>query len=76
MNIEGVKRPEDLPFPVNDDVRDRINEMLDAKERDDILLDCYEVELELSARDFGGPEGEWIKRYYLQGGWRRDVKGD
>ncbi|OUO95539.1 hypothetical protein B5F41_05810 [Gordonibacter sp. An232A] len=70
MDTSQILRPHELPFAVTDDVRDRINDLLDAMERDDTRnIDCYYDELEGSARDLSQENDMWIRRYYLEGGW-------
>lgn len=74
MDVSMILRPEELPFPVTDDVRDRINDLLDAMEREDReFIDCYYDELDGSARDLPHENDMWIRRYYLEGGWTKGV---
>lgn len=74
MDVSMILRPEELPFPVTDDVRDRINDLLDAMEREDReFIDCYYDELDGSARDLPHENDIWIRRYYLEGGWTKGV---
>lgn len=73
MDVSKILRPDQLPFPVTEDVRDRINDLIDAMEREDReYIDCYYDELDGSARDLPLENDMWIRRYYLEGGWAND----
>lgn len=70
MNVATILKPNELPFPVTKDVRDRINDLISAYERDDCdYIDCYLDELEGSARDLPEEQDRWIRAYYVDGGW-------
>ena len=73
MNVKGVRRAEDLEFKVPKPLAEVINELVDAMERDDEYLDCYQDELEGTARMVRGEREDWLNFYYLEGGWRGDV---
>ena len=74
MNIDGIKKPEDLPFDVPNSLAKDINALIDAMHRDDPDLDCYQDEVHGSARSVEEEYDMWIREYYLNGGWRKDVK--
>ena len=74
MNINGIKRAKDLPFSVPETLARTIDELVEAMERDDINLDCYQDEVEGTARMVCKENDRWIYEYYLLGGWREDVK--
>lgn len=71
MDISNILRPEQLPFKVPYDLELAINELLEALERDAVLnLDCYLDEVQASARSVSEENDAWIRRYYVQYGWR------
>ena len=71
MDTSKIMRPDDLPFPVTDDVRRCIEDLIAAWDRDDRLyLDCYLDELHAAARSLTEEQDRWIRKYYIQGGWR------
>ena len=71
MDISNILRPEQLPFKVPYDLELAINELLEALERDETLnLDCYLDEVQSSARSVSEENDAWIRRYYVQYGWR------
>ena len=74
MNIEGIKRPEDLPFEVPDALKTAINDLLKAMEEDDVLmLDGYQDEVYGTARMVNEADERWVDWYYLGGGYRADL---
>lgn len=71
MDISNILRPEQLPFKVPYDLELAINELLEALERDEVLnFDCYLNEVQSSARSVSEENDAWIRRYYVQYGWR------
>lgn len=71
MDISNILRPEQLPFKVPYDLELAINELLEALERNEVLnLDCYLNEVQSSARSVSEENDAWIRRYYVQYGWR------
>lgn len=71
MDTSEMLRPEELPFPIPQVLADDIHELIDAIERDDLCVDCYENEVESCARKLDEVHDMWIRRYYARGGWRR-----
>ena len=72
LDISNILRPEQLPFTVPNDLGLAINELLSAWERDETLnLDCYLDEVQSSARSISEENDEWIRWYYVLGGWRK-----
>lgn len=73
MDVTNILRPEQLPFDVPPDLKLAITELIDALERDDRLnLDCYLDEVQSSARSVSEENDAWIRRYYVEYGWRDD----
>lgn len=73
MDVTNILRPEQLPFDVPPDLDLAITELIDALERDDRLnLDCYLDEVQSSARSVSEENDAWIRRYYVEYGWRDD----
>ncbi len=70
MDTSGMLRPEELPFAVPKVLADAIYELIDAIERDDLCVDCYENEVESIARKLDEEHDMWVRRYYARGGWR------
>lgn len=71
MDTSKILRPEQLPFKVPCDLAIAINELLDALSRGETLnLDCYLDEVQASARSVSEENDAWIRRYYVQYGWR------
>lgn len=71
MDISNILRPEQLPFKVPYDLELAINELLEGLKRDDVLnLDCYLDEVQASVRSVSEENDAWIRRYYVQYGWR------
>lgn len=73
MNVTGIKRAEDWPFPMPDFLKKEINELVDAMTRDDENLDGYQDNLEGCARNVPERENMILYDYYLRGGWCADV---
>ena len=73
MDTSGILRPEQLPFKVPPDLEYAINELLAAWERDEKLnLDCYLDEVQAAARSVSEENDAWVRRYYVQYGWRKN----
>ena len=72
MNVAGVMRSHELPLEVPEYLAEDIDALVAAMERDDPDLDCYMDEVEGSARGVGPEEDDWIRQYYLRGGWSED----
>lgn len=73
MDVSKILRPKQLPFKVPLDLEIAINDLIDALERDDDeLLDCYLDEVQGSARSVDEEKDAWIRKYYVQFGWRKD----
>lgn len=73
MNTKGILRPDELPFECPELLASDINALLAAMERDDINLDCYMYEVQSSARCLDDEKDNWIRQYYLNGGYRKDL---
>lgn len=69
MDISNILKPDELPFPITDQVRKSIEAVLKALEEGDPDLPFYEMELESDARDLCEENDMWIRRYYLEGGY-------
>ena len=70
MDISGILRPDELPFPVTEVVESAINDLLAAWERDDMAyIDCYLDEVHAAARDLPEEDDAWVRWYYVGGGW-------
>lgn len=77
MDISKILRPEQLPFQVPPDLEYAINELLDAWARDERLnLDCYLDEVQAAARSVSEENDAWVRRYYVQYGWRKEPDND
>lgn len=64
-------RADDLPFPITEDVREWVNNLVDAFARDDHMLDCYTDEVHAAGRSIDEADEEWLHEYYyLRGKWR------
>ena len=74
MDTSRMLRPEELPFPVPQALAEDIYALIDAIERDDLCVDCYENEVESGARALDEEQDMWIRRYYARGGWRREYE--
>lgn len=73
MDTTKILRPEQLPFEVPLDLKIAIEELLDALETDDeINLDCYLDEVQAAARDVSEDNDDWIRKYYVEFGWKKD----
>lgn len=71
MDVSAILRPEQLPFKVTPDLEYAINELIAAWEREECLnLDCYLDEVQSAARSVSEENDAWIRRYYVQYGWR------
>ena len=72
MDVSGILRPGQLPFKVTPDLEFAINELIAAWERDERLnLDCYLDEVQSAARSVSEENDAWIRRYYVQYGWKK-----
>lgn len=74
MNVKGIKRAKDLHFEVPEVLAEEIDNLVDAMERDDRMLDCYMSQLEGSRRMVDDEYDMWLYNYYLLGGWKDDVE--
>ena len=73
MDVSRILRPEQLPFKVTEDLELAINELISALERDDyLMLDGYLDEVESAARSVSEEHDAWIRRYYVNYGWKKD----
>ena len=57
MDTSGILRPEQLPFKVPPE---KLN------------LDCYLDEVQAAARSVSEENDAWVRRYYVQYGWRKN----
>lgn len=73
MNVTGIKRASDWPFPMPGYLADDIDKLVDAMARDDEFLDCYQDNVEGAARSVSEEHDKQIYDYYLKGGWHADV---
>lgn len=73
MNVKGIRRSKDWPFPMPAFTAQAIDELVDAMERDDRNLDCYQDEVEGCARGVSAEHDREIYLYYLEGGYLADV---
>lgn len=73
METLGIKRPEDLPFPVPEDLANAITGLLAAMERDDLFIGDYMDDVQGASRLLPDDEDMWVYDYYLRGGWHKDV---
>lgn len=73
MNVRGIRRSGDWPFPMPEFTANAIDELVDAWERDDRDIDCYMDEVEGCARGVSPERDRQIYEYYLMGGYRSDV---
>ena len=77
MDTSKILRPEQLPFPVPPELEYAINELLAAWERDESLnLDCYLDEVQAAARGVNEEKDAWLRKYYVQYGWRKGMNYD
>lgn len=77
MDVSTILRPEQLPFKVTPDLAFAINELIAAWKRDEYLnLDCYLDEVQSAARSVSEEHDAWIRRYYVQYGWRKNGSDD
>ena len=77
MDVSNILRPEQLPFKVTPDLDFAINELIAALERDERLnLDCYLDEVQSAARSVSEENDAWIRRYYVQYGWKKGEDND
>ena len=76
MDITGIKRPEDLDFEVPPILKNSINELLAALEREDwLMLDCYQEDVIGCARWCPNEEDDyWVYQYYGLLGCLQDVE--
>lgn len=73
MDVSRILRPEQLPFKVTKDLEHAINELIAALERDDdLMLDGYLDEVESAARSVKEEHDAWIRKYYVNYGWKKD----
>lgn len=72
MDTSRILRPDQLPFKVPCDLETAINELIEALERDDEWLDGYLDEVEGSARSVDEEKDAWVRKYYVQFGWKKD----
>lgn len=73
MDTSGILRPEELPFPIPQILAGDIHALIDAIERDDLCVDCYENEVESCARRLDEEHDVWTRRYHARGGWRNGL---
>lgn len=72
MDTSSILKPEQLPFRVPPELAFAINELIAAFERDETLnLDCYLDEVQAAARGVSEENDAWIRKYYVQYGWRK-----
>lgn len=71
MDVSRMRRPDELPFPVTENVAMEIDALIDAFARDDINLDCYMDELHGTLRELDPDEDRWCRWHYIEGGWKR-----
>lgn len=71
MDTSSILRPEQLPFAVSGYVRKEIYDLLEAMERDDINVDCYQMELQGTLRDLGPDLDMLCRNYYINGFWHQ-----
>lgn len=72
MDISKMLKPEELPFPVSEQLASDINALREAYACDSEDLDAYLDEVEGSARDCRTDEEDmWIRRYYVLGDWMK-----
>ena len=71
MDTSPILRPEQLPFPVSKYVYKEIYDLLETMERDDINVDCYQMEPQGTLRDLDPDLDMLCRNYYINGFWRR-----
>lgn len=72
MDTSSILKPEQLPFYVPPELAFAINELIAAFERNETLnLDCYLDEVQAAARSVSEENDAWIRKYYVQYGWRK-----
>lgn len=74
MGTKGIKRSKDLHFEVPAGLAEDIDNLVDAIERGDPMLDCYMAQLEGSARMVEEDHDRWLYEYYLLRGWQNDAE--
>lgn len=70
MDISNVLRPEDLPWELKPWVEEDLRNLIEAYGRDDLNIDCYEMEALGSFRDLPYEAEQWCRRYYIYGGFK------
>lgn len=72
MDVSGIRKPGEWPFPIPEITADAIDEYIAAYERDDIYLGDYYDDLDGATREMDDPDEEdQVRAYYLLDGWRR-----
>lgn len=71
MDTSSILRPSELPFEVHPLCAEAIDELIDALSKDDPDIDCYLMEVLGWARAQTEEEDAWIRKYYVDWGWRR-----
>lgn len=71
MHVVSILRPNELPFPVPEDLATSIQGYVDSLENNnDEFLDCWLDEIEGGARMLPDDQDTWIRNYYVLGAWK------
>ena len=73
MNVDGIKRAADWPFPMEEGLAQAIDELLSAMGREDIFVGDYMDDVQGWARTLPAELDGQVYDYYLRGGWQRDA---